>query len=83
LDKQLILLMLRRWGWLILAATLLVTGTAFAVSQVLPPTYTAVATILVQQQASAMAAQQAAGVPSARPTDSGNTNADGLFLHTG
>ena len=55
MDKQLILLMLRRWGWLILAATLLVTGTAFAASKVLPPTYMAVATILVQQQASSIA----------------------------
>jgi non-specific protein-tyrosine kinase len=50
--------MLRRWGWLIFIGTALVTGTAFAVSKVLPPTYSAVATLLVQQQASSVQGQQ-------------------------
>ena len=58
MDKHLIVPMLRRWGWLIVVATLLVSGTAFAASNILPKTYTAVATLLVQQQASSIAGQQ-------------------------
>lgn len=58
MDQQWIALMLRRWGWLIALATLLVGGTAFAVSRVLPSSYTATATLFVQQQASPVAGQQ-------------------------
>ncbi len=57
MDQQ-VLTMLRRWVWLIVAATALVGGTAFAVSRLLPPTYTATATLLVQQQSSPVTGQQ-------------------------
>jgi capsular exopolysaccharide synthesis family protein len=52
MDRRLIWSMLRRWGWLIGLGTLLVGGTALAVSSLLPKTYTAIATILVQPQTS-------------------------------
>ena len=51
MDRRLIWSMLRRWGWLIAAGTLLVGTTAFVVSMLLPKTYTAIATILVNQKA--------------------------------
>jgi non-specific protein-tyrosine kinase len=54
--------MLRRWGWLIGLGTLLVGGTAFAVSSLLPKSYTAIATILVQPQSSSTSGIQSSDV---------------------
>jgi len=54
--------MLRRWGWLIGAGMLLVGGTAFVISMLLPKTYTAIATILVNQQSSSTAGAQTSDV---------------------
>jgi capsular exopolysaccharide synthesis family protein len=62
MDRRLIWSMLRRWGWLIAAGMLLVGGTAFAVSTLLPKTYTAIATILVNQQSSSTAGAQTSDV---------------------
>jgi non-specific protein-tyrosine kinase len=54
--------MLRRWGWLIGVGTLLVTLAAFGISKLMPPTYTATATILVNQQSSSTAGAQTSDV---------------------
>jgi len=54
--------MLRRWGWLIAAGFLLVGFTAFGISSLLPKTYTAIPTILVNQQSSSTAGSQTSDV---------------------
>jgi succinoglycan biosynthesis transport protein ExoP len=58
MDKQRIAQALRRWGWLIPVAVLLVSGISFGVSRVLPPSYVATATLLVQPQASSVSGPQ-------------------------
>jgi capsular exopolysaccharide synthesis family protein len=58
MDRDQVLRLLFRWGWLIAVATLLVAGTSLAVSRALPPTYAATATLLVQERGSAVGGRQ-------------------------